>query len=256
MTRIDAGVEAALARDADGEFTRHELEGLPDPVRRFFRGAIAPATPLARSARIGMKGQIKIGRWLPFRAREVLTPHVGFLWAARAAGIISGADRFVDGRGGMNWKLGGLIPVMRAEGPDVSRSAAERAAAEAVWVPTALLPRFGVEWSAADDSHVRARYQIADYPIDVRYTLAADGLVQSVVFERWGDPDASGEFGLHLFGGDFTAHGAFDGVIVPIEGRLGWHYGTDQWGRGEFFRYRITDLTLRGRRPSRARSGP
>ncbi len=92
-----------------------------------------------------MGGHIKIGRWLPFRARETLTPQHGFLWAARVAALIAGSDHYVDGSGRMDWKMVGVVRVMHADGPDVSRSGAQRAAAEAVWVPTALLPRFDVD---------------------------------------------------------------------------------------------------------------
>ncbi len=237
-------VEATLVRDAPGAFGERELEGLPAPVTSYLRAAVATGTPLARSARMRMRGRIKIGRWVPFRAREVLTPQVGFLWAARAAGIIIGSDRFVEGRGEMDWRLGGLIRVMHGAGPDISRSAAERAAAEAVWVPTALLPRFGVAWSATGNDRISARYQIGDYPVQVDYSLTGEGLIRSVTFDRWGDPDGSGVFGLHTFGGEFTAHATFDGVTIPSEGRLGWHYGSDRWDQGEFFRYRITDLEL------------
>lgn len=237
-------VEAALTRPPRGVFSHVEVEGLPGPVASYFRTAVAPGTPLALSARIRMRGRIKIGRWVPFTAQEVLSPHVGFVWAARAAGIITGSDRFVDGNGEMDWRLLGLIRVMQGSGPDVSRSAAERAAAEAVWVPTALLPGFGVEWSAEEGDRLSARFQIADYPLRIALSTTEEGLIRSVTFDRWGDPDGTGEFGLHPFGGDFSAHATFDGVTIPSEGRLGWHYGTDRWSEGEFFRYRITDLQL------------
>jgi hypothetical protein len=237
-------VEAALLRDPQGVFSHANLEGLPGPVVSYFRAAVTPGTPLALSARLRMRGRIKIGRWVPFTARQVLSPHVGFVWAARAAGIVSGSDRFVDGRGEMDWRLFGLIRVMQGSGPDVSRSAAERAAAEAVWVPTALLPGFGVEWSAQEDGQISARYQIADYPVRLDFSTTGEGLIRSVTFDRWGDPDGTGEFGLHPFGGDFSAHATFDGVTIPSEGRLGWYHGTDRWSEGEFFQYRITDLEL------------
>lgn len=237
-------VEAALIRDAQGEFSHSDLEGLPGPVASYFRAAVTAGTPLAQSARIRMRGRIRIGRWVPFTAREVLTPHVGFLWAARAAGIVAGSDRFVNGHGEMDWKLFGLVRVMQGSGPDVSRSAAERAAAEAVWIPTSLLPGFGVKWSAEGNDRITARYQIADYPVRVEFSTTGGGLIQSVTFDRWGDPDGTGEFGLHPFGGDFPTHATFNGVTIPSEGRIGWHYGTDRWSEGEFFRYRITDLDL------------
>ena len=83
-------------------------------------------------------------------------PHHGFYWAARVAGLISGFDRYLDGQGELRWKLLGVVPVTQAEGPDVARSAVGRAAGEAMWLPPALLPRFGVEWQATDDRHVMA----------------------------------------------------------------------------------------------------
>jgi hypothetical protein len=145
---------------APGGFRSSELDGLPEPVRRHLTQAIAPGTALATSAWLRMRGHIKVGRWLPFRARQVLNPHRGFVWSARAAGVIAGSDRYVDDAGVMNWKLAGLVRVVHAEGPDISRSAAGRAGAEAVCLPTALLPRFGVRWSATGDDQVTARYQV------------------------------------------------------------------------------------------------
>jgi len=226
----------------EGVFAESELAGLPDEVATYLRGAIAPGTPLAPTVRIRMRGSIKIGRWVPFRAREVLTPHAGFVWAARAAGVVTGSDRYLDGVGAMDWKLFGLIRVMHASGPDVSRSAAERAAAEAVWVPTSLLPRFGVEWSARRPDLLSARFPVAGRAVVLDLSVADGGRLRSVSFGRWGDPDRSGRFGVHTFGGEFTDHATLGGLTIPVEGRLGWHYGSDAWPDGEFFRYRIIDL--------------
>ena len=174
---------------APGSFSDAELEGLPEPVRRYLGTAIAPATPLAASARFRMVGSIKLGhRWVPFRARQIEAPHHGFVWAARAGGVIVGSDRYADGQGAVDWKVLGLVRVMHADGPDVSRSVAGRAAAEAVWVPTALLARFGVTWIATDPHHISANYHLADAEIELRYTLGDDARVRSVVFDRLGRP--------------------------------------------------------------------
>ena len=91
---------------------------------------------------------------------------------------------------------------------------------------------------------IHARYRIADYPIEISFSLDAEGLLRSFTFQRWGDPDGSGEFGLHPFGGELTEQARFSGVTIPVAGRLGWHYGTERWSEGEFFRYRITELEL------------
>jgi hypothetical protein len=254
MTRHLASVRELETRlaypPAPGSFSDTELDGLPGPVRRYLGGAIAPGTPLAASARFRMHGSIKLGkRWVRFHAREIEAPHHGFVWAARAGGVIVGSDRYMEGHGAMNWKVLGLIPVVLAEGPDVSRRAAGRAAAEAVWVPTALLPRFGVTWTVTDSHHIMANYRLDEADIEVQYALDDDARVRSVLFERWGDPEDTGTWGLHPFGFEATAYSTFDGVTVPSAGRAGWFYETDGWNEGEFFRSEITDYQLVAEKP-------
>lgn len=185
-------------------FGEAELEGLPEPVRRYLRASIAPGTPLATSARLRMRGRIKVGRWLPFHARQVLAPGSGFEWTARAGGVLSGFDRYADGRGEMRWKL------------------------------------FG--WRALDDQHLAARRNVGDVEIEAHYRVDADGHLTSMVFDRWGDPWRTGTWGQHPFGGEITAYRTFAGLSIPSAGRFGWCYNTDQWPAGEFFRYEITAL--------------
>ena len=227
-----------------GSFAEEELEGVPLPVQRYFATAIAPGTPLARSARFRMVGSIKLGdRWVVFRARQIESPHHGFAWSA-CAGVIVGSDRYAGGLGAMNWRMLGVVPVMRAHGTDVSRSAAGRVAAEAVWVPTALLPRFGVRWDASDAYHITASYRLDDTDIDLRFELGDEALVRSVVFDRWGDPEGSGTWRHHPFGFEVTGWATFGGVTIPSAGRAGWFYGTDRWKEGEFFRSQIIEYHL------------
>lgn len=242
MTSRRIGVlERALSRPSQGVFGQGELDRLPEPVARYFRAAIAPGTPLATGARIEMRGRIRLGRWIPFAGTEVIAPGSGFVWAVRA-GPISGYDRYVDGEGEMRWKLLGLVPVLRARGPDVSRSAAARAAGEGTWIPTAILPRFGVEWVAVEDTRLVSRHRLDRHVLEYDHLLDGDGRIRCTRFERWGDPDSTGRFSYHPFGVETTAHRTFGGLTVPAAGRAGWHHGTDRWEDGVFFEYEITDL--------------
>jgi hypothetical protein len=242
-----AGVRPVPATSA--VFTGSEIEGLAAPVQRYLRAGIAPGTPLAVAARLRMRGQIKLGRWVPIHAREFLAPMHGFRWSARAGGILSGFDSYAEDQGEMRWKLLGLVPVMRAAGPDVTRSAAGRAAAEAIWLPTALLPRFGVRWEALDDRHLVAKYSIDALEIEAHQRIDGDGHLLSMVFDRWGDPWRTGTWGWYPFGGEVTTYRTFDGLTIPSAGRFGWCYGTDRWSEGEFFRYEITALQRVGSSP-------
>ena len=238
-----------LSGDAVTEaFSDAELESLPDPVCRYFRAAIAPGTLLERCVTLRMRGHIKVGRWLPFRARQVIDPAAGFVWAARAGGIISGSDEYLDGVGGMDWKLAGLFTVAHSEGEDVSRGAAGRGGAEGIWVPTAMLPRSGVTWKTKDDTHIVGSRMLGATPIDLELTIDDDGRITSLVFDRLGDPDRTGSLHWYRFGGEITGYRTFGGLTIPSAGRMGWHFGTDRWDEGEFFRFEITELA-----PTRAR---
>src|ERR1022692_4923125 len=130
-------------------FERSQLSGLPEAARRYLTHAIAPGTPLASAVRLRMHGEIKLGRWLPFTAEQVIHWGRGMIWRAtvRMYGMpITGFDRLLDGAGAMRWKLLGIIPIMTASGPEITRSAAGRVTAESVWLPSALC-RDEVAWT-------------------------------------------------------------------------------------------------------------
>lgn len=238
-----AAPASVLAQPGDAAvFNDGEIEELPEPVRRYFASAVADRVPLATSATLRMRGAIKLNRWLPFRAHQILNPHAGYVWAARVAWLISGADYYTNGQGGMDWKLAGLKQLVHAEGSDVSRAAAARGAAEAMWIPTAMLPRYGVEWAANDNHHIEASWRIDGRPFTSRLQVGDDGMVQTVVFDRWGDPDETGTWGMHPFGCEVTGYDTFHGLTIPTSGSVGWFYGTDRWDEGEFFRFQLTDL--------------
>ena len=136
-----------------------EVSNLPEPARRYLTHAIAPGTPLASAVRLRMHGEIKLKGWLPFTADQVIRSNGEMLWQAtvRQKGIpIRGFDRLVGGEGAMRWKLLGIISVMTASGPDITRSTVGRVLAESVWLPAALSAG-DVSWTASDPSHPTAR---------------------------------------------------------------------------------------------------
>jgi hypothetical protein len=58
-----------------------------------------------------------------------------------------------------------------------------------------------------------------------------DGRIRWLVFDRWGNPENSGAFAWHPFGGEVTDYRTFHGLTIPSEGRLGW-FGDDRLCHG------------------------
>lgn len=225
-----------------GVLAPEELAEHPEPVARYLGGAIADGTTLAPAVQLTMRGSIKIGRWLPFRARQLLAPSLGTVWEAHVARVISGSDRFVAGVGGMDWRLFGRIVLVHADGADVSRSAAQRAAGESIWAPTAAMT--AGTWSASGDDTVIVDIDTDGHHTRLHHRIDSQGQLLSSRFDRWGDPDDTGTWSLHPFGVEVTGYRTFGGVTIPNRGRVGWHVGTDRWPDGEFFRFEITSYEL------------
>ena len=217
------------------------LVDLPEPARRWLTRAVAPGTPLWRSVELTMHSEIRLGSWRRFTATQVAAPAAGYIWAARASifGVpVVGYDRLSSGTAEMRWRLLGLIPVMTAQGPDITRSAAGRLASEFVMVPTT----FGAAtWRPGDrpDTAV-ATWRIGAEQVDVEVRVGADGQLLDVLLQRWSNA-GGGPFGYHPFGVTVEAERTFAGITVPSTLRAGWWWGTDRQGEGEFFRARITD---------------
>ena len=220
--------------------------GLPEPARRWLTHAIAPGTPLWSSVVLTMRGQIRLGSWRRFTAREVLAPSRGFIWAAtaRIAGLpLTGFDRHTAGVGQMRWSLFGLLPVVRASGVDITRSNAGRLAGEAVlWLPTACS---AAAWAGGPDADTAvATWRLGDLDDAVHLRVGSTGRLEEFWLPRWGNPDGKG-FGRYPFGGLVEAERAFDGVTIAAQVRAGWWWGTDRQDEGEFFRATITDAGFR-----------
>lgn len=229
--------------DRPVRFAPDTVADLPEPARRRLRHAVAPGARLATSLQLTMRGRIRLGAWRAFTATQILAPD-GFVWSAtaRVAGLpVSGFDRWSAGSGQMHWRLAGLVPVVSATGPDVSRSAAGRLAAEL----TALLPTAYADasWAAGPDPDTAvATWRIDGQDEDVRLRVDPDGGLREITMQRWGDPGGA-PFARYPFGVAVGAERVFDGVRIPTRLRAGWWWGSPR--QTEFFTAEITGAILR-----------
>lgn len=247
---LDELWNAAPPRPSDGVFDPASIATLPEPARRYLTHAIAPGTPLATAVRLRMEGEIKLRDWSPFTAEQVIRWDRGLIWKAKvrmgghALLTVKGSDRWIDGEGSMRWKLFGLLPMMTADGPEISRSAAGRVQAESFMLPSVLL-RDDVRWSAVDDEHPHARVRVGGLETELQLTIDEHGRLLSTHLQRWGNPEG-GEFHFVDFGGMLSEERTFGGYTIPTRVRVGWYFGEQRWERdGEFFRATVSDVEYR-----------
>jgi len=206
--------------------------------------AIPVGAPLGAAIELAMTGEIKLGRrWLSFTADQVLRAGVGFVWRPTVGGRFvrfTGADVLGPDGAEVDFRLHGRVPVVRASGPDVDRSARGRLAAETVaWLPQALTPQSGARWQAVDDNRAIVTIDAAGEPTEVEVTVDDEGQLRSLALQRWRDstePAAFAPFGGAVDGLLTTD----DGVAIASPGTVGWDWGTAGQSAGEFFRYTIS----------------
>jgi hypothetical protein len=223
----DANTEAAY-------FHPVLLAELPEPAARYLRWSLADGAPIRRGVLLNMTGRIRLGRsrpWLPMRCEEVYHADRGFVWKATTSNLlrISGFDRHLNGEGQMYWTLFGLIPVMRATGPDISRSSLERFLAERMLAPASLLPSPDVEWIDHSDNCVVLRVRTHGRWQEFHLTVDPDGMPRKLTFQRWGNVETEGGAWQEIpyavrFEGVFRA----DGYSLPHEMQASWWAGTDR----------------------------
>jgi Family of unknown function (DUF6544) len=245
MTRLPRAVQEDWTRLAaptprPARFDPVMVAYLPEPARRWLGHAIVPGTPLLRSVELDMHGEIRLGSWRSFKARQVLAPLDGFVWSVTAhfAGLpLHGYDRHTRGTGQMCHKLFGVVPVVSATGPDLTRSAAGRLTSEIAFVPAvAAAPE--VAWRAVDDRDVVALLSCGGRVHEVTLTVGTSGALERVTIPRWSRL-GKGPYREHLFAAVFHDEATFSGYTIPSRTTAGWGYGTEQWAEGAFIRQTI-----------------
>jgi len=233
-------------------FHINDYAHLPEAARRYLEHAIAPGTQLASAVRLKMHGEIKLKRWIPFKAEQVICWDHGLIWSATAWMNdflpIVGSDRIIDGIGAMQWKILGLFPVMTASGSDITRSAIGRLQAESVCLPSVFCSD-GVSWTGPDSSHVNASLQssfvVQGKSAKLDFTLDQTGRLKTFKLPRWSSPDGA-EFRYVDFGGILEEESTFSGYTIPTRLRIGWYFGTERFeSEGEFFRATIDNAIYR-----------
>jgi hypothetical protein len=223
------------------------LAGLDEPVRRYFEHALHGDADRARGVRLEMKGRIRAGRWLPFSARQESDGR-SFTWRARVGvgrlTLLTVVDGFAAGIGSTEGRLFGRRRVLHAEGPDTSRSAAGRAALEAVFAPMSLLPDRGVSWRAEEEALIVASLDVPPERPELRLRIDGDGALRSVSTLRWGNAGQR-EFGYIPCGCEVRAERRFGDLVVPSSVEVGWWFGTPRYA--PFFEAEVLALAPIGR---------
>ncbi|MEG4293511.1 hypothetical protein Q5692_32875 [Microcoleus sp. C2C3] len=223
-----------------------EIEGLPEPVQRFFRTVIKDGQAIVAAVKLSQQGLFNMSetenKWSPFTATQFLiTQRLGFDWDARiqmAPGINAFVhDTYLLGEGSLHASLLGLFTVAKIPStPEANQGELLRFFAEAPWYPTALLPSQGVRWEAINDTSARATLTDGATTVSVVFQFNAEGTIDTFRTEaRYRD-----KLTAMPWGGRFGEYSVRNGMLIPLEGEVGWEYPE---GTRLYFKGRTTEIS-------------
>ncbi|MBD0390496.1 MAG: hypothetical protein ICV54_29360 [Nostoc sp. C3-bin3] len=246
VDRIWRSLEAV---PAEHSFTEDMIVELPAPVKRYFLHAIAPGTPVASSVSLEMSGSFRMTQdkpWIPMQAKEIISALKGLVWKPVIGSGLSqfvGTDYYANKSGRMRFFLWGVIPLVNAHSPDINRSSIGRFVGELIWLPSALLPEYGVSWQAIDEKTIQASLKIDGEPVTLTLVIDTNGKLLKLSLPRWGEHTEDGSFAYIPFGGEVQKEHTFGGFTIPSQMSVGWWFGTDRYS--EFFRATIEQAEFR-----------
>ncbi len=230
-TQILYRLDAAQIKSAPQFFNAKELDGLPEPVQRYFKTVLKEGQPIITAATVQHTGTFNMSgtaeNWKPFTSTQrVVTHRPGFDWDARVElfpGIAAHIhDAYIAGNGMLKVAVLRLIPVANLpETADLSKGEFMRFCFEAAWYPTALLPSQGVVWHFVDARSADATFTDSNITLKVRFNFGADGLIDTVYAKERGRL-VDTKMTLTPWQGHFSKYAERSGMLVPLESEAGW----------------------------------
>jgi hypothetical protein len=221
-------------------YDQREIEGLPDPVQRFFQTVLKDGQAIVAAVKLSQQGQFNLNemedKWNPLTATQlVITQRMGFDWDARiqmAPGLNAFVhDTYLLGEGSLHASLLGLFTVAKMDStPESNLGELLRFFAEALWYPTALLPSQGVRWEAINDTSARATLTDGATTVSAVFQFNAEGAIDTFRTEaRYRD-----KLTAMPWGGRFWEYSVRNEMLIPLEGEVGWEYpeGTRLYFKG------------------------
>jgi hypothetical protein len=239
--KLTGGRQATTPKNYDPK----ELEGLPDPVQRYFQAVLKDGQPIVAAVNLTQQGIFNMSeteaKWSPFTATQfVTTQRPGFDWDARiqmAPGMSAFVhDAYMLGEGSLHVSLLGLFTVADVrDTPAAAQGELLRFFAEMPWYPTALLPSQGARWEAIDNTSARATVTDAQTTVSLVFRFNAEGTIETMRAEaRYRD-----KLTAMPWSGRFWDYSTRNGMLIPLEGEVGWEYPD---GLRLYYKGKVTEI--------------
>lgn len=205
-----------------------DFDKLPAPVAKYFRLVLKDGQPIIKTAQFEQKGEFFLNeKWIPFEATEYFSASPSaFIWDARmnlnSLVNVRVRDGYVRGEGFMKAKILSLFTVADADKKtELNSGALQRFLAEAVWLPTSLLPSENLVWSEINENRALATLSESGTTVSLEFRFNKAGEITEV-FSPARFREFESEFIKTPWLGRFWNYVERSGMMIPTEGEVEW----------------------------------
>lgn len=221
--RFDKAVKTLLGQptpDRSLIFNLRQLDGLPEPVRRYFKHVLKNGQAYINQVSLTHNGQFKMGldkAWLDIEGEQYFTTaKPGFIWKGTTR-MFTAFDSYINDTGRLvAWALS-CIKVADSKGESFNEGELQRWLAESVWFPTNLLPNQWLSWSAMDDQTAKLSFSYKDLSFSFIVLFNEIGEIVQMETERFMTVGKRETWFCQ-----FSEYHTRDGMVIPIRGEVSW----------------------------------
>jgi hypothetical protein len=224
-------------KNSSPPFSEKKLEGLPEPVQRYFKHVLKEGQPIISYVRLTHDGEFKNGldkKWVNITGEQYFsTEKPGYIWKGTTA-MFTARDFYISDRGGLIATIFSLFNVVDASGTSFDQGELLRWLAESVWFPTNLLPSERLQWTPIDSESARLTFQYKDLSLFFIVRFNTEGEIVEMETKRYMEENK-----LETWVCRMNNYQQINNVKVPIECEAMWRLQT---GDVSYAKFRVTKI--------------
>jgi len=200
-------------------FSYQQLDGLPEPVQRYFKHALKEGQPYISYVRLIHDGHFKTSPdkdWITINGEQYFTAETpGFIWKGKTS-LFTARDKYISDKGRLIVSLFSLFRIVDAHGEKIDHGELLRWLGESVWFPTNLLPSDNLQWSPVDSSTAQLTFNYNDIAVLYLVSFNDKDEIIKMETERYMNEN------LETWVGTLKNYKEINGISIPTEIEASW----------------------------------
>ena len=233
--KFDREVKELFAQSKNSSnhvYHKAQLDGLPEPVQRYFNHVLKEGQPYISYARIKHDGQFKTDLdkgWMNITGEQYATTEKpGFIWKGTTSMFVA-RDMYISDKGRLIVTLFSLFKVADAKGEKYNEGELLRWLGESVLYPTNLLPSEKLQWFPIDSNTAKLTFHYMGLSLFFKITFNEIGEITEMETKRY-----MGDKNLETWVIKATNYKELNNVFIPTAFDVIWRLEKGDFSYAKF----------------------